>query len=352
VRFKSLDGARGIASLAVLLFHSSLIFISAQKSTYVGSFWIDIVAFSPLRFPFLGAEAVHLFFVLSGFTLPLLASKISPKTPRYILSRFVRLYPPVWVALSLLLVVYLVKNSESNKFGENIGLAGWVQDFLLFPVAGNALGALWSLTWEVLFSFTIFIWIKCFREGRLISQLVMLVAMVYLGDLLNVGLLEYLPMFFIGISLWSNYERFGTYFARSWLVMAPKTGLLVLAVLLTLPYTIAPILRLQIGGLEILRNCFYATEFLGLIALVGYALWSPMAGKFLQSYAVAWLGRISYSLYLVHQIVLMCVEDLQMPLVMTFALDVSISLLAAWLFYFMVEKRIHRLSRRIAASNP
>ena len=281
----------------------------------------------------------------------MLASRVSPKSSRYVVSRFVRLYPPVWLALIILFAVYSLLISDGTQTIQDIGKAQWLQDFLLFPVAGNALGALWSLTWEVLFSVTLFIWIRVVRKGNAFAQMAALTALVSIGDLLNSGLLEYLPMFLIGVSMWANRDSLEALFNKLRASIFPQIIFLSMVVTLTLPYTLAPIFQGEEGVFEVLRNWLYFTEFAGLATLMGYALWSPLAGQVLKSWPLAWLGRISYSLYLVHQIVIIWVDNLNLAAGFTFMFDIVLSLVAAFLFYQVFEKRVHQLARRIAATN-
>lgn len=87
VRFSELDGLRGLAAAAVMIYHLS------GRSRYEGE--------PPLFFSMpWGAYGVQLFFMISGFVI--LMSARRAKRPRdFFVSRVSRLYPPYWIAVSV-----------------------------------------------------------------------------------------------------------------------------------------------------------------------------------------------------------------------------------------------------------
>ena len=98
-RLQAIDGLRGCAALAVVLYHASVI-NALYRTGWEGS-WADVV------FGF-GRFGVWLFFVISGFCIHLRwASDWTPeRTPRldflaFWKRRFIRLYPPYAIALAM-----------------------------------------------------------------------------------------------------------------------------------------------------------------------------------------------------------------------------------------------------------
>lgn len=106
-RIGALDGLRGIAALSVASHHSLVIAFphlqacvqdTPVASTHSLAWWIT---YTPLHLPWLGAQAVFTFFVLSGAApaLPILRRGMAPWR-RYYPSRLVRRYPPAWASLA------------------------------------------------------------------------------------------------------------------------------------------------------------------------------------------------------------------------------------------------------------
>ncbi len=90
---------------------------------------------------------------------------------------------------------------------------------------------------------------------------------------------------------------------------------------------------------------------LGAALMIALALGSPAWSRGLQRRPLLWLGRISYSLYLTHNIVLLAVVHAFHPMLdgpALVALVVVASLLVADLGYRLVEAPSIRLGRRLA----
>src|SRR4051812_10734763 len=94
-RIEFLDAIRGVAALAVVLYH-----LLAGASPFLTR-WL-------IQKQNLGATAVYTFFFVSGFIIPVSMERRS--FAQFWRSRFLRLYPVYWVAiLATLLAFYLIK---------------------------------------------------------------------------------------------------------------------------------------------------------------------------------------------------------------------------------------------------
>lgn len=92
-RFVELDALRGIAAMAVVLFH--------YTSRFGEVFEVEGFGGAPFQYGHLG---VHLFFVISGYVIFLTISKC--RTGRdFLVSRFSRLYPVYWGAMLVTILV-------------------------------------------------------------------------------------------------------------------------------------------------------------------------------------------------------------------------------------------------------
>ena len=102
----SLHALRGIAALAVLLFHWEQHFPAAGQ--WLQQFFPADTVLDPTSYIGFGWMGVPLFFILSGWLLgaQVVANEPSPQfLRRFWLRRFLRIYPAVWAELLVLLLV-------------------------------------------------------------------------------------------------------------------------------------------------------------------------------------------------------------------------------------------------------
>ena len=147
LRFNEIDFLRGIACLAVLLFHY---FSRAPRAGWMQG--VDYPAFEALaRYGYLG---VHLFFVISGFVILMSAHGATPRA--FVASRVARLYPTLWVGATLTAATAWLLGEA--RFAVSLRdylinltmLAHWFD-------ASYVDGAYWSLAYEL--HFYIFVWV-------------------------------------------------------------------------------------------------------------------------------------------------------------------------------------------------
>lgn len=135
---KSLQGLRGIAALAVLLFH--LVPYFRISGTVLFPDWI-------FRWGFSG---VDLFFVLSGFVLSISyasGSSTSNQLPMFFSRRFLRIYAGYWPFLVIAYVIGTIWNiprTENDSLLHSIFLTSTDLSILVLPIS-------WSLSHELYF---------------------------------------------------------------------------------------------------------------------------------------------------------------------------------------------------------
>lgn len=139
----SLHGLRGIAALAVLLFHWALTFpalreTAVKTSGALGSAFNALVSF--------GWVGVLLFFALSGFLLTKSNASINctrAQLSAFWLRRFLRIYPAVWVQLIILSLLLWVLTTLKHPQG----ILEWVLNFTLLinlpPYLPYPINAVW-----------------------------------------------------------------------------------------------------------------------------------------------------------------------------------------------------------------
>lgn len=221
-----------------------------------------------------------------------------------------------------------------------------LQDVVLIFGASGVVSPLWSLRWEVLFSLLLPLYVllasRC--RGWWWAKLVAVFAVIAAGSIFNISWLFFLPMFAVGAMLAAEWERIGSVMRR---IEKTTTWLLLLAAALVLTTA-----NWTLVGIGMPPALGHLTEWVSVVGVTVFILiggfWEP-ARKALESRPVAWLGAISFALYLVHEPIIIAARLLTFPLAPWVGLVIAIptALVAAWLFARFVEQPAHRLSKWI-----
>jgi peptidoglycan/LPS O-acetylase OafA/YrhL len=359
--FPELDALRGLAAMVVVFGHFAGLWdpSSLHRRT---AFWLEVF------FPFINAHAsVILFFLLSGFVLSLPYQRGSPRPYRvFALRRLARIYLPYLAALMLAVVCdwYLHQPiAVSAWFGQIWTEAlTWplvLQHVLLVGNYNTAQinTAFWSLAVEMRLSLVfplLCVPLLRFRRSFALAAVLLLyalfVAIVHLGS----GRMDRISFFNLSDTV-SGALAFaaGILLARwlepiktVWGSFPPALQLLVFASSLAMlewstalnstPLRVLSFPLTLSGGGGVLMA---ALSF----ARLRHALNRPLP---------AWLGRISYSLYLVHGTVLFSLVHLtfgRVARIQLLAPYLTISLALAAGFYPAIEKPSIHLSRVIGS---
>lgn len=360
-RLRSLDGLRGVAAVVVLVHHLLLLVPSLAAVYFVGAApprqgplaWV--LSYTPAHLLWAGTEAVYLFFVLSGvvLVLPVLA-RPGFGWLAYYPRRAVRIYGPVAAALVLGLLAYLVAPRSNdpassewvNRRPNGYPLQAVLSDLTLVDGHSGRISPLWSLQWEVLFSFLLPLFVVLVVVGRRFDLLkaVALLGLCALASSYGNRPLLYLPMFGLGALTASRWDDIGAFVRSCAARWQPFWfGVLVVAVLLTPSrwlLTAVGVSPATAGDQQVLA-------LLGVWLFVVMAGWCPWAVRLLTTPLLQWLGRISFSLYLVHEPLVLSARFLTLsaPLWVTVLVAVPLALATAVLFERWVESRFHRLAK-------
>lgn len=321
-RIDALDSLRGIAAAVVVLGHTAL----ASGISGVPVHW-----------------AVMLFFVLSGFVLALPWIEWRPLPwPKFLIRRTLRLWPPAIVAVLVAAWISLGHVPiTANLLERCIFLTG--QNGGCHPLDGP----LWSLVFEArisaVFPALVLIVLRVRPSIALVSALVMGLMVEFrawdLGigygdELTGDGLLasisvtmHYATLFVFGILLAARTERGATLGGRH-----PLAFLALAVALMSVPSDTA--------------------KGIGSVLLIAAALGSDAFGRALRWPPFRWLGRVSYSLYLIHMpIVGAVIYAYGGPLTAyTAVAAVILSGIAAEVMYRMIEAPSIRLGRWLTSS--
>lgn len=271
-RLTALDGLRGVAALAVALFH----FFYQYNIAYGHHFAV------PAAFQF-GYYGVHLFFLVSGFVIFWTLAKIQHPFD-FVWSRFSRLFPVYWVAVSITFLIVLFYGPEDrvSTVRDLIINYSMVQAYLGVP---HVDGVYWTLTLELAFYFWMFL-LLIFRQLSHIER--WLITWVAVSAALALtGAIEMVPMRLRYLLLLDYIGLFaaGICFYRLWEGNANRLTYAVLALSFITLYAQYPWQgALIISAIYVLFYCAVTDK----IALLSY---KPFV----------FMGTISYSFYLIHQ---------------------------------------------------
>lgn len=347
-RFTALDGLRGLAALSVVLYHCLLVSPSFGTAGTPLTGWAWLLAHTPLHLFWQGGEAVYLFFVLSGFVLMLPFDRESTSSWRgYYPRRIVRLYVPALAGLALALLTFLLVHRDVEP-GMSVWLtrhdvpitAGQVgHDAALVAGTGWTNSPLWSLQWEVLFSLLLPVYVLAAKALRRFA-LPLAVAAVFtsvVGAHQQSDWLIYMPMFAVGVLMAVDRHRLPDLARR-----IPRAGWWALDVL-------AVLLLTGTTTLSGLGNVAVALPVIGSALTVFLFLEQRRAAAFGESRVVRWLGVRSFSLYLVHEPIVVSVAFAlgQADVGLVIAVALPLSLIVAEVFYRAVEGPSHRLASAV-----
>ena len=363
----SLDGLRGVAALIVMLHHLYLVAVPALKAgggsaTWSAYWWVSE---TPLKILTAGSEAVLVFFVLSGLVVALPAlRKKGFSWAGFLSGRMLRIYLPVWASLTIAtaLIWLLPRDRSAVTDGSWVGNTNATtttvgsllnQASLTIPSYGIN-NVLWSLRWEMAFSvlLPVFVVVALLVRRHWLLSLGVAFALSLAGALTGVDALQFLPVFFIGTLMAVRLDAIREWIRRR--TLRPRARLwgitLVVGSLLLLigHWMLRPLV--PAGSLP--GGVLTQLAALGAAGLVLAAIAVPFLRRALDSRPCQWLGRVSFSLYLIH-----------VPIIATLAfllgddkwwlvalVTIPLALLGAWGFHMVIERPSHRLAQRTSAA--
>ncbi|OAN29679.1 hypothetical protein A4X17_18100 [Plantibacter sp. H53] len=322
------------------------------------------LTYTPLHLVWDGTVAVFIFFALSGFVLALPARKGRTHWKAYYPARMVRLYLPVWAAVALSFVWVVVPGSNPGS--------DWVQGhvdptpggvlrdlILLIGAPGATNSALWSLRWEVLFSLLLPLYILFAMKMRrwLWLKVAILVGLLIIGAYLGpsarpyaLGPLFQLPIFALGCLLALEWEAVKRSINRTRMQPVAIAGACALIALLLSSYWLIYAFPLVNEIQDALAPASRVLQVLGALGLVALVAAVVPFGRALSTKPLLWLGHRSFSLYLVHEPMVVALGRLlgerASPL-LALAISIPVAFVLAELFYRFIESPSMALSRRI-----
>ncbi len=376
-RYQQLDALRGMAALVVVLFHAWMTLpwpghgllqsLSAESVETAGlsayEWWFKL---TPLRVVTAGPAAVGLFFALSGLVLALpWVRGRPPGWSEFLIKRLFRLYLPFVVATFIAALLHRLSDPTPIDAVAPWFNSSWTVPPTLEALAGHLLmlgtalhmslnNVMWSLVHEARISL-LFPWLVVLTLSR--PRVVLAIAAAVMTLLSAPGLDDWRirqlaqsdPYW--GVATILDTARYALYFVAGILIAARIPA--VVAGYSRLSPWCRRLAWLTAMVLMLLQLPYFSdlAWVAGAVLLIALALSSPSASRVLARRPLAWLGRVSYSLYLIHLPILLAVVHLgyaHWPLSLLLPLYVLLSLLGAEVLYRLVEAPCQRLGHRLA----
>lgn len=322
-RIHQLDALRGLAAITVVLQHCLYIFPLLYDDTLgrPGLWLLNLFKYSPLHLFWAGSQAVSLFFLLSGFVLALpFYTGQAPSYPAFLVRRICRLYLPYVAALAaaVFLDVYTSRHGIDT-------LSGWFnsvwgakpstdlvfQHVLLIDHFDTTKidPVVWSLVQEMRISllFPLLMWLINRYHLLFIGAMgLVLYSVGEIAHLLYDGAttLEVLAFFILG-ALLAKYQTLLLSLYRRLPIWVHYLIFTCALLSYTSPWWMYPIKPLQALPL--------VTDFVCVVggsALIILVVASNRLSRILCLPPLVFLGRISFSVYLYHVIILVAAINL------------------------------------------
>ena len=371
-RFHVLDTLRGLACLQVVLGHA-LQCIPNWEWVYMNMFEpsknkiLFHIVYSPINFLWAGSSAVKLFFVLSGFVLsiPFFSKDISKYTfLSFSIKRILRIYLPTAAVITLALIVKYTLYDFSNAthfgyaakyfMGESFVGANLFNVYKLLNPYLNLIPSLWTMPIEIKLSILIPLFVYVLKRLDLVGCIVILLSQFILYKIgLMAGILKiypdfatlyYFPLFLTG-SILCKYRVS----LIEWINKKGNVFFYTLFISAIMVYTI----KYSMWWLPdyVLQLVWKFEDYVGIIPstiLMILAL-SKKAAPILNKKYLIFIGKISFSLYLVHHTTLLCSIYLFgnlfiQPLVIFIGIIMCFPV--AYLFYVWIEQPSLKIAKK------
>ncbi|WP_085590903.1 acyltransferase [Pseudomonas sp. B14(2017)] len=363
-RYLHLDGLRGLAALAVVFCHFVQLYLPAAFSrTAPDHFGESLISASPLNLIFNGNFAVAIFFVLSGFVLA--APFFNNRKPTWYLKAAIKRYPRLAIpALASTLLPCLIYIAFGSNFSATTEFSGYTKkeyfsgfDSITTAVWQGLIGTflfaeqdynrvLWTIRTELIGSFGVFALLPIL--GRYRARVIVYAALVViLKD-------SYLLGFVLGTLAADLVIGCRAVMNRTPSIIALTAGLYLGA----FPYVGQDLLIWRPISSIPLNNIFTLSHIVGAFFCIIGLLGLPSLQRLLTARPCAFLGRISYSMYLIHftiigflgSFIIINLSSLgygtSLIVAMTFLLPVIIG--ASYVFTILVDEPSIRLSNYLS----
>jgi peptidoglycan/LPS O-acetylase OafA/YrhL len=335
LEIRKLNTLRGLAALIVFITHFSDITNWLDGALGGGS----------------GAYGVMLFFLLSGFLMSYLYlgqefNQVNIKG--YLLARLARVVPLFLVVVLSSYVLTLAGHDSLYNIPDVNALIGH-----LFFVYGESV--LWSIPPEIqfYFIFVIFWSLSKSRSGYIYLSIIAVMLFLFFtnfprinGDLGGVpynlfNTLRSLPYFFIGVIFGMHFKslKVPNYLRKHWFILALLLIPAMYPEITSITSDAKTRMWLSYEVLLVMSTVFFCIVFL-----------VPDNNVLLANRLGDFIGKISYSLYLLHMPIIILVNQLNLSVEFKLFLSFSLTVSIAFMSYKYFEKPVAALIRNVATN--
>lgn len=317
-RFVELDSIRGIAALAVIVYH----YLYRYNELYLHEgFNFD--------WAYWGKYGVQLFFIISGFVIYMSLVRVNSPVD-FIASRFTRLFPAYWVAI-------FITTSFVFYFGlpgRELSIVSTLINFTMlqgFLNVGHVDGVYWTLTIELIFYFWMFVLLILNRINHIAYLMFALLffSIFYKSGFIpenkyleKIFLIEYISYFSIGVMFFKLYQDGIRFF-----------NMIVLSMSVFLIY--------------ISNDIYVFCLSLILMSTVYISIFHSI--KIFKMRIFIFFGSISYSLYLLHQnvgyVIINIGYEIGFHPFLSMAIAFFTSIVLSTILTYYIEKPVMKLMR-------
>ncbi|MGJ8676937.1 MAG: acyltransferase family protein [Akkermansiaceae bacterium] len=319
---------RGLAAIAVMLFH-----FSAEKYG-APNMWRNIFINGQL--------GVHAFFIISGFVIPLQLSRKQYKLNKifhFLINRFVRIYPNFLIVSFITVLVWFAQHHLlGGTQAPDIRLSNIIKNLSLTanPLGGHYyVNVSWTLAIEFMYYVILGIAFPLLFSTnssiRISSNTLLLLSYFLIGAYASWNFFAWTPYFTVGFMLYRIKASKVDFESASFLLVS------------------LTIIAIDPGFLPSLN------QLLVVLIVCAMILFTPE----LKQKPLLFLGEISYSLYLTHNLfgakTFKFIEVLgwteKMGYFPSLFVAIAISIVFAFIFYKLIEVPSHILSKKVWRSS-
>ena len=349
-RYSELDSMRGLAALTVFFSHFVM-------GNFISGPICIALRMSPVHIIWDGTSAVVFFFVLSGFVLALPYMNNRRRYMELLSFYFKRIFRIFPAFIFAILLSVALKEWLYNHGSYIQHYSGWLNSFWKWNIKDNLeqLGntlimigpgyntdlfdpVIWSLAIEMNVSFVIPFFIVILNKKNIAFNALFILSLIYFG--LNF----WVSVFYAGILLARYHSLIGTYLSKS---SKPLIVLLFIAaiILYTSRFTFhIPNWEQYPTYLVTLGSCIF----------IMLALYNRGFSRFLKNKVCTFLGKVSYSFYLVHLPILITVASMfpyknDYSLIPVFFISLSSALIISFIMYKYIETPFQKFSHSIVS---